>query len=117
MDEPAALGLGPPGRLDPQAERLELALRAMSELVVREGRKEEAVAGQFRELDGGHRATSGRQLGEAACLDDLPGARHVLDVRELDPLDVADDGGPHRAPPRPRLARIPRLRDTSTAGR
>ena len=43
-------------------------------------------------MDGRHGAAPRRLLEGIGRMDHLAGRRNVLDTRELDPLDVADDG-------------------------
>jgi hypothetical protein len=68
----------------------------MTELVVSERGQEEAVAREPRELDGGDGAAAARLLPRLEGVHDLAGLWQSLDARELDPLDVPDDGDAHR---------------------
>ena len=90
--ECAPLRLGPPCRLHADAEPLELALGAMAQLVVAERGQEEALSGQPCELDGGDGSTARRFLPGLGGVHDLARRGHAVYTRELDPLDVADDG-------------------------
>ena len=95
VDEGAPLRLGAPGRLDPHAELSQLPLGPVSQLVVAQSRQEEALAGELRELDRGHRSPAPRLLPSPARVHDLSGRGQPLDPSELDPFDVPDDGDPH----------------------
>jgi hypothetical protein len=104
VNERAPLWLVAPGRRHPDAEPLELVRRPAPELVVAERGQEETVAGQPRELDGRDGAASSGLLPGFHRVDDLARGGNVLDARELDPLDVADDGDAHQACTRARSA-------------
>jgi hypothetical protein len=97
MDERTPLGTVAPRRLDADAERLELALAPMPELVVAEGGQEQALARQPGELNRRDGSASRRLLPGVARVDDLARGRHPLDSGELDPLHMPDDGDPHLA--------------------
>jgi hypothetical protein len=81
--------------VDREPELLELALRAVAELVVAERREEGGGAGELRELDSGHRASAAGLLPDLPGVDDVAGRRHLGHGGELDPLHVPDHGGAH----------------------
>src|SRR5581483_12076004 len=85
----------PAGGLDARAERFELEVRPLAGRVAPERGEERAVAGQLEELDGRDRAAPGRLLPPLEGAHDLASPRDALHARELDPLHVPDDGGPH----------------------
>ena len=95
VGERAALRSGRVLRVDGDAERLELLAGAAAELVVGERREQEARAAEVRELDGRDGSAARRLLPRLEGLHDLPGRGHVVDARELDPLDVPDDRDVH----------------------
>jgi hypothetical protein len=70
----------------------QLVMGGASELVVSEDRQEEARARELRELHGGDRPAAADLLPGAARVRDLARAWNAIDARELDPLDVPDDG-------------------------
>jgi len=77
------------------APRAKLVGRAMSELVIAECGEEVRLGAPARELNRRDATSSrGHRHGRGA-LDDLAGARDVIDAQELDPFDVADDCDAH----------------------
>ena len=87
----AALRGCAPGCANVDVARAQLGLGAVAEVVVAERGVQRAAAGPAGERDRGDGATAGCD-GQARCrVDDLAGARHVIDIEELDDLDVADD--------------------------
>ena len=90
------------------ASDLELLARAPSELVVGQGREQEARAADARELHGRYGAAAGRFLPRLERMHDLPRRRDMVDARELDPLDVSDDRNLHVSHLEPRVRFIGR---------
>ncbi len=88
------------------AELGQAALRTPAELVVAERGEELAPPGELRELARHHRAAAGRLLpagGRRAR--SLPPRACRGDARELDPLDMTDDGASHN------FGTLPRFQD------
>ena len=83
---------GARGRFHAHTELLQTIERAPPGFVLAERRDEQRIAGQARELHGSDGAAAGRLLEGVLSVDHLAGLRHVLDARELHPLDVADRG-------------------------
>ena len=81
--------------MDGDAARLEPARRAPAEVVVGERGEEVARAGEVRELHGGDRAAARGLLPRLARVDDLARPTAAVDARELDPLDMSDNGKLH----------------------
>ncbi len=54
--------------------------------------KKSQRAGELQELRGDHCAAAGGLGPRVEAVGDLPGRRDVVDLDELDPLDVPDDG-------------------------
>ena len=75
------------------------------ELVVAERGEELAAAGEPRDLARDHRAAAGRLATTPRRVDDLPGCGQLGHARELDPLDVSDDGASHNSRTLPRFNR------------
>jgi hypothetical protein len=100
VDEAAALAARARRRVHAHAELVEALLRPPAEVVIGKRGEELALTGQLRELHGGDGTAAADLLPELARMDDLARARDVRHARELDPLDVADDGdtgtGRHR---------------------
>jgi hypothetical protein len=74
---------------------LELDARAIAELVVAERREEQRLAAEIDELDGRDSAAASCLRPNLRGVDDVARARDGLDARELDPLDMSNDGGLH----------------------
>jgi hypothetical protein len=70
------------------AELAQAKQRALRELVFAERGYQQRLAGQPRELHGRDRPSARRLFEGLARVDDLAGARDVVDARELNPLDV-----------------------------
>jgi RNA polymerase sigma factor (sigma-70 family) len=89
---------------------------AVTELVVPERGEERARARQASELDGGNSAASGGLRPHLARVNDLTRLRNALHARELDPLDVADDGELHGGSLTSRRRRpLQRMMDTAVS--
>src|SRR4029434_10925355 len=73
----------------------ETAPRPPATLVVAERREEGTRPRQTRELHGRDRAAAAGLLPGVGRVHDVARGRDELDVAELDPLRVPDDGGPH----------------------
>jgi len=97
VSEPATLEVAPEDGLHPDAERGELVMDAMAELVVAERGIEGARTPETRELDSGHRTAAGRLGPHLLCVHDLTGLGDFGHPRELDPLHVPDDHELHEA--------------------
>ena len=77
------------------AAGFELLARAPPEVVVGECREEEARAAEVGQLDGSDGPAAGGLLPRLERVHDLPRLGRLVDSRELDPLDVTDDGDLH----------------------
>ena len=97
VDERSPLRLRSPRRLDAYAQRFQLPLRPVPEVVIAERGEKEALARQACKLHGGDRSAPSRFLPVLERVNDLAGFRHTLHPCEFDPLNVPDDSDPHRA--------------------
>jgi len=93
--DPTPLRTVDEGRVHLYAPPLELLLRAPADLLGSERGEEEHAVREQRELHGCDCAAAARLLPRRLRMNDLAGMRHVLDLDELDPLDVADDSRSH----------------------
>ncbi|HEY5951865.1 MAG TPA: hypothetical protein VIV40_40495, partial [Kofleriaceae bacterium] len=96
--ECAALGLGAKYGVDLDAAANELFMRAMAERVVAEGTEKATAGAPAGELDRRDAAATRGNRQRRFTVDDFAGARYVLDVNELHPFEVTDDGDAHRQP-------------------
>ena len=102
-DSPA-LGLLAPGGLHVNAPGAELLERPAPQRVVAERGVERRAPRELAQLYSRVRPTPGSGLPRLGCLDDLSGLRRALDMEELHPLDVTDDGNLHGPSLTPRQA-------------
>ena len=92
--KPRRCGTGARGGVHAHAVRGQPLGRAARPLVVAERREEVRAAAQLRELDRRDRPAAAGLLPRLRRVHDVAGRGQVRHARELDPLDVPDDGDP-----------------------